>query len=389
MNLVEKIKADIEINLEPFSCHNYAYALASIGNINQQSKKGYQVNQDTATIKVRGFLVPKTDDDYSEFGVTGYNWLNEYLEKASNDPFVKNIVLDVDSNGGYVRGLSNVLEKIAKLDKPITAHVTGNAYSSAYWLISGVSHIKASKDSGIGSIGAYVLHSEQSKALENDGTKFSLFRSGTWKNAFNWFMPLSSSEKQRLQQSVDTLADGFFSDVSANRNIDKKIIHDWQGDSFTAEQALQLGLIDEISDQASQSTKTQSPAIAGFFIESKENPKMIEELEELKAQLSQKDEALAKVEAEKASLAKALSEKEEELNEYKASQRKAQIEALGKEFSDDEIKALNDMSDSQFALFINASQKPQLPQGLDKAQATSGIDSQSIDDKVKAWYDKS
>lgn len=111
MNLIEKIKADIEINLEPFSCHNYAYALASIGNIsniNNQAKKGYQVNQDTATIKVRGFLVPKTDDDYSEFGVTGYNWLNEYLEKASNDPFVKNIVLDVDSNGGYVRGLGRI-----------------------------------------------------------------------------------------------------------------------------------------------------------------------------------------------------------------------------------------------------------------------------------------
>lgn len=111
MNLIEKIKADIEINLEPFSCHNYAYALASIGNIsniNNQAKKGYQVNQDTATIKVRGFLVPKTDDDYSEFGVTGYNWLNEYLEKASNDPFVKNIVLDVDSNSGYVRGLGRI-----------------------------------------------------------------------------------------------------------------------------------------------------------------------------------------------------------------------------------------------------------------------------------------
>lgn len=386
MNLIEKIKADIEINLEPFSCHNYAYALASIGNIsniNNQAKKGYQVNQDTATIKVRGFLVPKTDDDYSEFGVTGYNWLNDYLDKATNDPFVKNIVLDIDSNGGYVRGLSNVLEKIAKLDKPITANVTGNAYSSAYWLISGTSHITATRDSGIGSIGAYILHSEQSKALENYGTKFSLFRSGTWKNAFNWFSPLSNAEKQRLQQNVDTLADDFFNDVSINRKIDKEIIFGWQGDNFTAEQALQLGLIDEINDQASQSAKTQSPAIAGFFIESKENPEMIEEL---KAQLSQKDEALAKVEAEKASLAQALSEKEKELSEYKASRRKVQIEALGKEFSDDEVKALIEMTDSQFALFTK--QKPQLPQGLDKAQATSGIDSQSIDDKVKAWYDK-
>lgn len=381
MNLIEKIKADIEINLEPFSCQNYAYALASIGNINQQSKKGYQVNQDTATIKVRGFLVPKTDDDYSEFGVTGYNWLNEYLEKASNDPFVKNIVLDVDSNGGYVRGLSNMLEKIAKLDKPITAHVTGNAYSSAYWLISGVSHIKASKDSGIGSIGVYMVHTEKSKALENDGVKFSLFKSGTWKNAFNWFSPLSNDEKKRLQQEIDTLADEFFLDVSLKRGIDKAVIQDWQGDSFTAEQALNLGLIDEIVNQANQ--PTQSPAIAGFF-----NVEKLEMIEELKAQLSQKDEAIAKAEAEKASLAKTLSEKEKELSEYKASQRKAQIEALGKEFSDDEIKALNDMSDSQFALFINASQKPQLPKGLDKAQATSGIDSQSIDDKVKAWYDK-
>lgn len=383
MNLIEKIKADIEINLEPLSCHNYAYALASIGNIsniNNQAKKGYQVNQDTATIKVRGFLVPKTDDDYSEFGVTGYNWLNDYLDKANNDPFVKNIVLDVDSNGGYVRGLSDVLETIANLDKPVTANVTGNAYSSAYWLISGTNHITATKESGIGSIGAYVVHTEHSKALENSGATFSLFRSGKWKNAFNWFMPLSNTEEERLQHGVDLLANQFFDDVSVHRRIDKDIIQGWQGDTFTAEQALQLGLIDEINDQASQSTKTQSPAIAGFFIESKENPEMIEEL---KAQLSLKDEALAKVEAEKASLAQALSEKEKELSEYKASQRKAQIEALGKDFSDDEIKALVEMTDSQFALF--AKQKPQLPQGLDKAQATGGVQELTDEEKIKAW----
>lgn len=383
MNLIEKIKADIEINLEPFSCHNYAYALASIGNIsniNNQAKKGYQVNQDTATIKVRGFLVPKTDDDYSEFGVTGYNWLNDYLDKANNDPFVKNIVLDVDSNGGYVRGLSNVLEKIAKLDKPITTDVTGNAYSSAYWLISGTNHITTTKDSGIGSIGVYAEHYDLSKRFEALGIKVEEFKSGEFKNSYPQHRPLTNNEKKRKKQYIDTLADRFFADVSASRNIDKEIIFGWQGDNFTAEQALQLGLIDKISDQASQSTKTQSPAIAGFFTESKENPKMIEEL---KAQLSQKDEAIAKAEAEKASLAKALSEKEKELNEYKASQRKAQIEALGKDFSDDEVKALIEMTDSQFALFTK--QKPQLPQGLDKAQATGGVQELTDEEKIKAW----
>lgn len=87
---------------------NYAFALASIREIKNSDKKGYFIQDNIATIKMLGFLVLKTDDDYSEFGTTGYNWLNDYLEKASNDLFVKSIMLDVDSNSGYVRGLGRI-----------------------------------------------------------------------------------------------------------------------------------------------------------------------------------------------------------------------------------------------------------------------------------------
>lgn len=381
--MIEQLKSAIEKHHEILSCYDYRSALEHINDPQSGSNDGYKVQGDTAIIKVRGLLVPYTDDDYSEYGLTGYNTIMGYLHSANDDVFVKNIVLDVDSGGGFVKGINAVLELMASINKPISAAITGNAYSAAYWLISGTNRIVATKDSGIGSIGAYVVHAEESKAIEKAGVSFSLFRSGTWKNAFNWFSPLSDNEKQRLQQGVDDTAMQFFSAVEQGRGVSIATVQDWQGDTFTASQARQLGLIDEINNRP-----------LGLFLG--ENPMKLEELQACLAQketeLAQKNIELATAASDKARLETALANKQAELDQYKADKRQQEIESLastlGKEFSADEIKAMSEMSDAQFAL-LTAIQKPILPSTLTSPQATGGVNAQSLDDKVRAWANES
>ena len=392
MNLLEKIKADIARH-ELMACHDLQGQLAAIdvkalAVLGKDSETpSYSVDNRTATIKIRGLLIPSASRDYGDWA-TGYNYINQYLAKANNDPFVDEIVLDIDSGGGYVKGLDDVIETIANLSKPITTYASGDMYSAAYYLGSSTDNITAEKDSGIGSIGVYVVHSEDSKALEKWGETYSIFRSGKWKGAFNWFSPLAKHEKERLQQGVDEAASLFFNHVAYKRDIDAMTIADWQGDTFSATKAKELGLIDEIVGKTAINTATQVEITtkADFSATSTQNPKentmdlneAKAKISELQGQVADKDSALTAAQAKAADAETKLAEVTTKLEKIQADGRNkavADLEAkTGKTFSDAEKQAFAGMSDDQFALVASMaeSNKPVMPASLQQAQITAG-----------------
>lgn len=379
MNLQAKIKRDIESHAL-MACHDLQGELASIDfkalsrYDDDDSEPAYTVENGVATIDVRGLLVPETGGDYRSWGVTGYANLADYIQQANDDYAVTSIVLDIDSGGGYVAGLDGITETIYQSAKPIESFVSGDAYSAAYWLAASTIKITATKQSGLASIGVYVIHSEESKWLEERGEKLSIFRSGKWKAAFNWFMPLTADEKTRLQQGVDESANIFFNHVSAQRNVDAKTVASWEGDVFTATKAKELGLIDEIADSVSTSSSTA---------QSNNNPEEydLNELEKAQAKIAEleKSEAQAKQEAVDAKAAALAAQNK--LAESQASTRQAAIDKLaadtGRTFTDEQVTAFKAMDDAQFAVaeFMAKpveKKAPDLPGGLDKAQATNG-----------------
>ena len=385
MNILDKIKADIARH-ELMACHDLqgqltaidVKALAVLGK--DSETPSYSVDNRTATIKIRGLLIPSASRDYGDWA-TGYNYINQYLAKANNDPFVDEIVLDIDSGGGYVKGLDDVIETIANLSKPITTYASGDMYSAAYYLGSSTDRITAEKDSGIGSIGVYVVHSEDSKALEKWGETYSIFRSGKWKGAFNWFSPLAKHEKERLQQGVDEAASLFFNHVAYKRGIDAMTIADWQGDTFTATKAKELGLIDEIVGKTATNSPTQVEITtkADFSATSTQNPKEnTMDLNEAKAKISELQGQVADKETALASKDAKIAELQAKLTEQQANNRNkavADLEAkTGKTFSDAEKQAFAGMSDEQFALVASMaeSNKPAMPASLQQAQITAG-----------------
>ena len=391
MNLLDKIKADIARH-ELMACHDLqgqlaaidVKALAVLGT--DSDTPSYSVDNRTATIKIRGLLIPSASRDYGDWA-TGYNYINQYLTKANNDPFVDEIVLDIDSGGGYVKGLDDVIETIANLSKPITTYASGDMYSAAYYLGSSTGRITAEKDSGIGSIGVYVVHSEDSKALEKWGETYSIFRSGKWKGAFNWFSPLAKHEKERLQQGVDEAASLFFNHVAYKRGIDTMTIADWQGDTFSATKAKELGLIDEIVGKTATNSPTQveittKADTSATTKNPKENTMDLAQaqakISELQGQVADKDSALTQAQA-KANGAEtklaAITAKFEKLQADGRNKAVADLEAkTGKTFSDAEKQAFAGMSDEQFALVASMaeSNKPVMPASLQQAQITAG-----------------
>lgn len=385
MNLLDKIKSDI-VRHELMACYDLqgqlaaidVKALAALGK--DDDTPSYSIDNRTATIKVRGLLIPNASRDYGRWA-TGYNIINQYLAKADADPFVDEIVLDVDSGGGYVKGLDDVIEHIANLSKPISAYASGDMYSAAYYLGVSCDNIRAEKDSGIGSIGVYAVHEESSKALAQWGETYSIFRSGKWKGAFSWFMPLAKHEKERLQQGVDEAASLFFNHVAARRDLDTMTIADWQGDTFSASKAKELGLIDEIVGKpatqppVNRHAETKAEASATTNPPPKElDMDLVQALAEnsnLKAQVAEKETALASKDAKIAELQAKLTE-QQAANRNKAV---AELEAkTGKTFSDEQKQAFVGMSDEQFALVASLAEasKPVMPASLQQAQITEG-----------------
>lgn len=390
MNLQAKIKRDIDSHAL-MACHDLQGELASIDfkslarYSDDDSEPAYIVENGVATIDVRGLLVPETSSDYRSWGVTGYANLADYIQQANDDYSVERIVLDIDSGGGYVAGLDGITESIYQSAKPIETFVSGDMYSAAYWLGASTIKVTASKQSGIGSIGVYVVHTEESGWLERYGEKVSLFRSGKWKAAFNSFMPLTDDEKTRLQEGVDESASIFFNHVAAQRNVDAKTVKGWEGDVFTAVKAKELGLIDAIADSVAVSSSTKqsntNPKTEGESMDLQEAQAKIKALETEKAQAVQEA-----ADAKAAALAA-----QNALAETQAATRQTAIDKLaadtGRTFTDEQVTAFKAMDNAQFAVaeFMAKPVEPKappLPDGLDKEQATSGR--QSGESKILA-----
>lgn len=264
MNL-KQLQAKLEQKHGILSCRNYDTLLKSV-NFNQletldfkaDRNDGYgifyieepalSIDNNVATIKIRGLLAPDIGWDLVEFGLTGYDVIEHYINYANKSPLVSHIVLDIDSGGGYVAGVQRCGDVISNSQKPIRTFVSGNMHSAAYWLGCSTESITASFYSDVGSIGVYAEHFDRSKELENIGIVARIFRSGKWKGAFSPNRPLTEEEQSRLQQDIDQMANEFFTHVSENRRLSKQAVADFEGDSFIAGEALELGLIDRIEN---------------------------------------------------------------------------------------------------------------------------------------------
>lgn len=305
-NLIEMLKAsasrqvmsvdDFELTLAAVDVRGVNEIVARLSDEELASGAGYNVEGGVATIKVRGLLVPNLSYDLTDYGLTAYNYLTEYLTAANSDPNVTEIVFDIDSAGGFVKGLQATAEAISKSPKPTKTVATGTMASAAYWL--GVSSDRVEAASGgnqIGSIGVYMSHTDMSENLKARGVNVTVFKSGFWKGAFANHKPLSDRESERLQQKVDDDAGVFFAHVADHRpQLSAADVKGLEGDTFTGTRALNLGLIDSISNNNSNVKPNKGQSAMSTFTQA--------ELDAAKAQAREDALAEARVEASQAAV---------------------------------------------------------------------------------------
>lgn len=243
-------------NRKAMACEDFQGSLAGIDfkafeDCDFNNSAGYSVSNGVAIISIRGLLVPDLEADLTEWGITGYPMISNYLSQANSDSSVNSIILDIDSKGGFVSGLSAVSSQIMESEKPVKSFCA-RAYSAAYWLAASSSEIHMQETGGLGSVGVFCEHTNFSQALDSAGVSVEIFRSGFWKGAFSSQRPLSDRERERLQEEVDFQAALFFEHVSNSRSISEETVASWEGDTFAGSEVLTENLADLINNDIEQ-----------------------------------------------------------------------------------------------------------------------------------------
>jgi ClpP class serine protease len=141
------------------------------------------------------------------------------LAAARADSRVRGILLEIDSPGGDVTGLSEAADMIAQAagEKPLVAYVEGSAHSAAYWLASAASRVVLSSTATIGSLGAVVAMQDSTEAQARTGVRRFRFVSTQTPNKL--LDPTTDSGAAKVQALADRLASEFLTAAATARDM--------------------------------------------------------------------------------------------------------------------------------------------------------------------------
>lgn len=178
--------------------------------------------------------------------------LHEALALAAQDDAVEGLLLRVRSPGGGVAASETVYHLVRswreKTGKPVVAYLQEVAASGGYYVAMAADRVVAHPASITGSIGVVMPGVNLAGLMGRFGIQDQSLTSGTFKDAGSALRPMRDDEREQLQSVIDDLYGRFLDVVDHGRpNLERESVERLaDGRVFTARQALEAGLIDEV-----------------------------------------------------------------------------------------------------------------------------------------------
>ena len=221
-----------------------AEQLEAAANSKKSQSAGYSVQNGIAIIPISGSLMKKTSGLMAASGSASYETIGAQFEDAMKNANIKGVLLALDSPGGTTSGLFELAQKMSelksKMEKPIFAISDDSCYSAAYALASVADKLYLTQTGGVGSIGVFCAHVDQSQADQKSGLAYSFIHAGDKKIDGNSHAPLSESARADTQAEVDRQYQMFVSLVARNRGISEDDVRNTQAGVFFGEAAVPL-----------------------------------------------------------------------------------------------------------------------------------------------------
>ena len=151
-HLINKIKTDLWAIRPDYLTTLYHAALDFDGSGNASDSRGYTVEGSTAVVPIYGAL-GKNLNEFEALFMTDYNDIEAALIEAENDESVETILLDINSPGGTIQGLPELVNYMRTIEKPLVSYTDGMMASAAYYLGTVAPHLLISQTAEVGSVG--------------------------------------------------------------------------------------------------------------------------------------------------------------------------------------------------------------------------------------------
>jgi len=170
------------------------------------------------------------------------------LKRFKDMPWVKAVVVRIDSPGGAVAPTQEIFEEIlrSKKQKPFIASMGGMATSGGYYIAAACDKIMANPGTLTGSIGVIMQLTNVEELMKKIGVKGVNVKSGPNKDIGSPFQPLSPEGREILQSLVDNVHSQFVTAVAKGRSMEEAQVRKLaDGRIYSGAQAQKLGLIDQ------------------------------------------------------------------------------------------------------------------------------------------------
>jgi len=164
---------------------------------------------------------------------------------------IRAVVIDIDSPGGAAGPSEYIFRSVARVakKKPVVAFVRGTGASGAYMVACGATKVIAIPTALVGSIGVISMRPMLYDMLEKIGVRVEITKAGRLKDMFSFFREPTPEERQKEQALLDSFYRRFVELVSDARGMGQDQVRELAtGELFTAEQAKDNGLIDDLGD---------------------------------------------------------------------------------------------------------------------------------------------
>lgn len=185
-------------------------------------------------------------------GGVSYQGLLAQMDELVKLEDVNIILMNINSPGGEAFRMFETARQLRKKaddnGKTLIAYVDGIAASAGFGLAVAAHEIIVNPDSEVGSIGVVIRLLNNTKRMEKEGINVTYITAGASKIPFDDEGEFRKEFLEDLQERVTELYDTFIDHVVTFRDIDPQVVRDTEAKMFSADKALELGLIDKIME---------------------------------------------------------------------------------------------------------------------------------------------
>jgi ClpP class serine protease len=232
-------------------------AMLAVRDGEPAARRGYAMTDSAvAVVQIVGPMVARGDWLTELFGFRSYGDVAEAVEVAFADPAARAVLLEMDSPGGEVGGLFDLVDRVASMraeaGKPLWAVASESALSAGFAIATTADRLYVTRTGEVGSVGVVAIHVDESAADAMAGLKWTLINAGRKKVDGNPHEPLSPEAFADVQADVDALHNDLLAVIARNRGMSAAAVAATEAAIYRGQRGIDVGFADRLGsvDQA-------------------------------------------------------------------------------------------------------------------------------------------